>query len=154
MPGIHPSSRKQVRWAFAAESRGLLRPGPDTPWTSPEAKNAQSIAREWAHRWKCWEWDAKVRGKLPEDCKSAMEFLDTLRRENPTWKVPAGVTRPAPRPVVVPIRKPPARTPKVRPVRFAASHEEPVRKAAKRKKTPADVQARTSSVPTSSSERR
>jgi len=125
MPGIHPSSRKQVKWAFAAEARGQLRPSPATPWTSPEAKSKGSIAREWAHRLKCWEWDEKVRGKMPADCKSALELLDTVRREHPSWKVPAGVTRPAPRPTVVPIRKPPVRRPEERPERVAAGRGEP-----------------------------
>ena len=122
MPGIQPSSRKQVRWAFTAEAQGLLRAPSTTPWTSPEAKSQHSIAREWAHRWKCWEWDEKARGKMPADCKSALELLDTVRREHPTWKVPAGVTRPAPRPTVVPIRpsRGPVRAPEAPPVRIAA----------------------------------
>lgn len=106
MAGIQPSSSKQVRWAFAAERRGQLRPSPSTPWTSDVAKLEGSIAHEWGHRWKCWSWDEKVRGKIPADCESALQLLDTIRREHPAWKVPAGVTRKAPRPVVVPIRKP------------------------------------------------
>ncbi len=113
MPGIHPASRKQVQWAFASEARGTFGPKPDTPWTSPEAKQKRSLAREWAHRWKCWSWDEKARGKLPKDCKKAVELLDEIRSEHPTWKVPAGVKRKAPKPKVVrlptrgPVRAPP-----------------------------------------------
>lgn len=123
MPGIHPSSSKQVRWAFAAERRGQLRPSPSTPWTSDVAKMEGSIAREWGHRWKCWSWDEKARGKIPADCKNALQLLDTIRREHPTWKVPTGVTRKAPRPVVVPIR-PPIKVPE-RPAARAISIKRP-----------------------------
>jgi hypothetical protein len=106
VPGIHPASRKQVQWAFASEARGAFAPKSDTPWTSPQAKLKRSLAREWAHRWKCWSWDEKARGKLPKDCKKAVELLDKIRSEHPKWKVPAGVKRPAPKPKVVPIRRP------------------------------------------------
>jgi len=71
MPGIHPSSRQQVRWAFAAESRGQF----------PKGK-----AREWAHNWKCW---TKV--PLPPGCGPAMKILSDVRRQHPTWKVPGPV---------------------------------------------------------------
>lgn len=71
MPGIHPSSRQQVRWAFAAESRGQF----------PKGK-----AREWAHNWKCW---TKV--PMPPGCGPAMKVLDNVRRQHPTWKVPGPV---------------------------------------------------------------
>lgn len=113
MPGIHPASRKQVQWAFAAEARGRLRPKSDTPWTSSEAKATGSLARDWAHRWKCWSWDEPKRGKLPKDCKKAIKLLDTIRTEHPKWKVPAGIKRRAPKPKVVrlptraPVRAPP-----------------------------------------------
>jgi len=65
MPAIHPRSRRQVRWAFAAERRGEF----------PRGK-----AREWAHRWKCWTWAAS-RGPLPRDCADAMELLDKMLRQ-------------------------------------------------------------------------
>jgi hypothetical protein len=76
MPGIHPASRKQVLLAFAMEARGKFPSG---------------IAREWAHRWKCWTWDESVRGRLPKDCKDAYDLLEKIRREHPTWKIPRGV---------------------------------------------------------------
>jgi hypothetical protein len=104
MPGIHPASQQQVRWAFAAEARGQLRASPGTTWTAREAKASGSLAREWAHRWKCWSWDKKTLGKAPPQCKEALELLDNIRRQNPTWKVPKGVTRAAPPPVVRPLR--------------------------------------------------
>lgn len=71
MPGIHPSSRQQVRWAFAAESRGQF----------PKGK-----AREWAHNWKCW---TKV--PMPPGCGPAMKVLNDVRRQHPAWKVPGPV---------------------------------------------------------------
>ena len=111
MPGIHPASRRQVQWAFAAEARGQFGPKPGTPWTSPEAKQKRSLARDWAHRWKCWSWDEKVRGKLPKDCKAAIKLLEQIRTEHPNWKVPDGIKRAAPKPKVVrlvtPVRAPP-----------------------------------------------
>lgn len=111
MPGIHPASRRQVQWAFAAEARGQFGPKPGTPWTSPEAKQKRSLARDWAHRWKCWSWDEKVRGKLPKDCKAAIKLLEQIRTEHPNWKVPDGIKRAAPKPKVVrlvtPVQSPP-----------------------------------------------
>jgi len=131
MPGIQPASRKQVKLAFALERRGQFKATPKTPWTSEEAKRIGSLAREWGHRWKCWEWDEKVRGKMPADCKSALQLLDKLRSEHPTWKVPEGVTRPAPRPKVVPIRRPERELPPpiTRPIPVAAriARAKPVR---------------------------
>jgi hypothetical protein len=76
MPGIHPSSWRQVRYAFAAEARGEF----------PAKK-----AREWAHRWKCWTWDESARGKLPKDCKDAIELLERVRTQHPSWKIPKKV---------------------------------------------------------------
>lgn len=82
MPGIHPSSPQQVRWAFAAEARGKFPAG---------------MAREWAHRYKCWTWDSNSRGgPLPKDCVDAVKILSKIRAKHPSWKVPAGVTHPAP----------------------------------------------------------
>ena len=93
MPGIHPTSRKQVQWAFYAEKQGKLPPG---------------TAREWAHNWKCWTWDAGARGgPLPKECKEAMQALDEIRTKHPGWKVPAGVTAAAPSKLLV-LRRPPS----------------------------------------------
>lgn len=115
MPGIHPRSRQQVRWAFAAEARGELRPGASTPWTSPVAREKRSIAREWAHRWKCWSWDKQTRGKLPKDCKSAIELLQKIHDEHPTWSVPKGV------------KVPPKRKPRAMPGRVYTFPKKPER---------------------------
>jgi len=80
MPGIHPSSRRQVKWAFAAEARGQF---------------PKKMAREWAHRWKCWTWDKKARGGgLPKDCKDAIDLLQKIHQEHPSWAVPKGVKIP------------------------------------------------------------
>lgn len=93
MPGIHPASRKQVQWAFYAEKQGKLPRG---------------TAREWAHNWKCWTWDAGARGgPLPKECKEAMQVLDEIRTKHPGWKVPAGVTAAAPSKLRV-LRRPPS----------------------------------------------
>jgi hypothetical protein len=163
MPGIHPSSRQQVKWAFAAEARGQLRPNPnwkstpppDAPWTSPEAKRQGSIAREWAHRWKCWTWDPRARegARLPKDCKSAMALLEKLRREQPHWKVPAGLTAPPPRlPAKVRVLERPSRAPALpiaarygrvpKPARAALEHDVTPRAARPRKTTPKKLPSR------------
>lgn len=64
MPGIHPTSARQVRYAFAAERRGQMPRG---------------TAKKWAHRWRCWELDRK--GKpLPKSCLSAIRMLDAIGR--------------------------------------------------------------------------
>jgi hypothetical protein len=109
MPGIHPASRKQVRWAFAAEARGQFRPKADTTWTSSAAKADRSLAREWAHRYKCWTWDDKKRqAPMPKDCKAALELLRKIRTEHPDWIVPPGVLLPKQMATVTKIfRRPP-----------------------------------------------
>ena len=136
MPGIHPASRRQVQWAFAAEARGQFGAKPDTPWTSPEAKKKRSLARDWAHRWKCWSWDEKARGKLPKDCKAAVKLLEQIRTEHPNWTVPEGIKRAPPKPKVVRL---PTRAPVRAPTLPIAA------RAAKKPKTAKPKKARTKS---------
>jgi hypothetical protein len=74
MPGIHPTSRRQVRYAFAAERRGEMPKG---------------TAREWAHRWRCWTAPPSL--PVPAGCADAMRLLAKL---SPKSKVlPIGFAR-------------------------------------------------------------
>jgi hypothetical protein len=59
MPGIHPTSRRQIRYAFAAESRGEM----------PKGTGAR-----WAHDWKCW-----TKKPVPKGCRAAMKILSDAR---------------------------------------------------------------------------
>jgi hypothetical protein len=62
MPGIHPTSARQVRFAFAAERRGEMPPG---------------TARRWAHRLRCFNLARK--GKMPTECRAALRILERAR---------------------------------------------------------------------------
>lgn len=69
MPGIHPSSRRQIRYAFAAESRGEMPKG---------------TGKKWAHDWKCW-----TTKPVPKGCRAAMKILSDARAQG--YSVPIGV---------------------------------------------------------------
>lgn len=75
MPGIHPTSRRQVRYAFAAEARGELPRG---------------TARRWAHRWKCW---TNPSASLTKECREAMHIIAGLSRERSVLPIGLAVKR-------------------------------------------------------------
>lgn len=74
MPGLHPKSLRQVRYAFAAEARGEMPKG---------------TGRKWAHRWKCWT--APPSQPLPAGCADAMRILASLSRSEKV--LPIGFAR-------------------------------------------------------------
>lgn len=66
MPGIHPSSSRQLRLMFALESRGQVPKG---------------TARKQAHDWKCWTKKPGSPG-----CKASTKLLAKLRSQG--YRVP------------------------------------------------------------------